>query len=233
MKSLGRIASITRFPVKSMRGERLEQVDLGAMGIAGDRRYAFVKSDDRGRFPWLTARDFSELVRWTARYENPENPGVGALTLTAPDGETFEVNDPRLVERLSEQSKKKVHLMQLGRGTYDAMPVSLLATNMSERLAAEHGSALDLRRFRINILVEATEGTEIDWVDQALNIGDTQLMVSSRIERCVMVTIDPDTAERNGDIIKTVARKFGNLIGVYASISRKGRIAVGDELTAV
>lgn len=232
MSSLGRIVAITRFPVKSMRGESLQRAELTWNGMSGDRRYAFIKSDDRTRFPWLTGRDFSDLVRWSARYENPETPGVGPMLIEASDGEQFEIADPRLAQRLADECGKRVHVMQLGRGTYDSMPLSLVATNIAERLEAEHGSPLDLRRFRINVHVEAASGTEIDWLDLSVDAGQTQLVVSSQIERCVMTTIDPDTAERDPAVMRLLARKFGNHIGVYASIARKGVIAVGDELTA-
>src|SRR5215212_6701244 len=56
------VASLYRFPVKSMAGEEIEQAKLYWHGIEGDRRQVFVKTRDLSSFPWLTARDVPELV---------------------------------------------------------------------------------------------------------------------------------------------------------------------------
>jgi hypothetical protein len=37
---IGSVAGLWRFPVKSMRGERLEQVEITPRGLVGDRAYA-------------------------------------------------------------------------------------------------------------------------------------------------------------------------------------------------
>jgi hypothetical protein len=54
---VGRVAGLWRFPVKSMAGEQLDEAELGWHGLAGDRRWAFVRGDTpRSGFPWLTIR---------------------------------------------------------------------------------------------------------------------------------------------------------------------------------
>ena len=44
MSIVGHVESLWRYPVKSMRGEQLEKVFLGFLGIYGDRLYAFQSS---------------------------------------------------------------------------------------------------------------------------------------------------------------------------------------------
>jgi uncharacterized protein len=41
MSIIGKIASLWRYPVKSMRGEEVDTVFLGFAGIYGDRFFAF------------------------------------------------------------------------------------------------------------------------------------------------------------------------------------------------
>ena len=68
----GVVVSIARYPVKSMGPEPLEEAELHWTWLHGDRQYAFVKAADTSDFPWLTARDLPSLVRFTARYADPE-----------------------------------------------------------------------------------------------------------------------------------------------------------------
>ena len=75
---IGIVASIARYPVKSMQAELLETAALHWPWLHGDRQYAFVKEADTSAFPWLTARDMPELVRFTARYERPGRPRLTA-----------------------------------------------------------------------------------------------------------------------------------------------------------
>ncbi|HYN26355.1 MAG TPA: MOSC N-terminal beta barrel domain-containing protein, partial [Pyrinomonadaceae bacterium] len=42
---VGSVAGLWRFPVKSMRGERIEQVELTGRGLVGDRAYALIDAD--------------------------------------------------------------------------------------------------------------------------------------------------------------------------------------------
>ena len=59
---IGHVEALFRYPVKSMRGERLEVTNLGWHGLDGDRRLAFRRMDDRSGFPWLTASKLSDLA---------------------------------------------------------------------------------------------------------------------------------------------------------------------------
>jgi len=63
--AIGHVEAIFRYPVKSMRGERLEVAHLGWHGVSGDRRFAFRRMDDRSGFPWLTASKLPDLLLFT------------------------------------------------------------------------------------------------------------------------------------------------------------------------
>ena len=76
---LGQIEAIFRYPVKSMRGEALNEATLGWHGLEGDRRLAFRRLGERGGFPWLTAGKLPDLVLFSPRDE---------LVLT-PDGQSL------------------------------------------------------------------------------------------------------------------------------------------------
>jgi uncharacterized protein len=231
--TLGRVLEITRYPVKSMAGERRAVAEIDWQGVEGDRQYGFVRRVNSTRFPWFTARDQSDLVRYRASYDDPDNPRTSPVTITTPDGARHSVNDPALVEALSAAAKQPLSLMQLGIGAYDLMPISIVTTASLANLNAAHGMPIDRRRFRANILVES-DFVESEWRGQRVQIGDgddsAELLMAYPAPRCAMITIDPDTAHRDANILRTVAQDFGNAFTMYASVARPGVIREGDLL---
>src|SRR5205823_14614345 len=72
MSLIGRIDSLWRYPVKSMRGEEMEEVFAGYPGVYGDRLFAFESSTGPRGFPFFTGRDQRQMIRYRARFRNPE-----------------------------------------------------------------------------------------------------------------------------------------------------------------
>lgn len=223
---LGRVASLHRYPVKSMRAEALEAAELGWTGVAGDRQYAFVRAADRSHFPWLTGRQMPGLVLHRACYAGDDPRG--AVRVVRPDGAELAVEDPALAAGLAETAGEPVRLMRLSRGTYDAMPVSVLTTAAAALVEQAHGAALGLARFRSNIVVESAPDAPADWSGAELAFGEARLRADCGIPRCAMITLDPDTAARDPAVLRTVAQRFGNLVGMYCSVAAPGVIRVGD-----
>lgn len=227
---IGHVAALNRFPVKSMAGEPLEVAEIDWQGVEGDRQYAFVQRANASRFPWLTGRNLSELVLHRARYADDKPPKFAPIEIKAPDGWRGPIGHPELAARLEAAAGCTLSLIQLGIGAFDAMPVSLSSTAGHAEVEAAHGTPLDPRRFRINIVIESAM-PERDWCGRTLAIGGdegTSLFVATGIDRCAMVTIDPDTADRDPSILRTVAQQFDNKYGVYSSVTRKGLVRIGD-----
>ena len=85
MHCVGTIRQLARYPVKSMRGEALSVTTLTLQGIPEDRRYAFVQAASRTDFPWLTARQLPELLRYKPAVEE-ESSGEIVVAVTTPSG---------------------------------------------------------------------------------------------------------------------------------------------------
>jgi uncharacterized protein YcbX len=187
-----------------MAGEPLEAVEVGWHGLEGDRRWAFLRDDvPRSGFPWLTIRQIPELL-----LHRPRIDGKRVLVRT-PEGEEVDILDLPLGRAL-----------KLDRGCFDTAPLSLTTT-------ASVGG-YDHRRFRPNFLIDS-DIDEAEWVGRELEIGGLRLRVTERDERCVVVNVDPDTAERDPSVLKAVAPCFG----VYGTPVREGRVAVGDAVVLV
>lgn len=235
-QDIGTVKQINRYPVKSFGGESLNQAELKWSGLDGDRQYAFYKEGDGSRFPWLTGRAVSALNTYTARFSEPENPRKSGVRVKA-GGEEYDLRDETLRTKLSQALGEEIRLIQIGRGIFDTMPVSVMATATPPLVEAAAGVPIDPRRFRANLIIETPPGEaarETHWVGGTLVFGDgpeaARLLVSAPIDRCVMITIDPDTGERNPKILRTVVEQFDNFIASRCSPSRLGTIRVGDRV---
>lgn len=229
---IGHIAALARFPVKSMGGEALDAAALGWSGIVGDRQWAFVKEPAHSRFPWFTGRDHSVMNAWRAAYAEGTDPKTETPLVTAPDGWTGGIDDPAVLVRLRRESGKGMNLMRLGRGAYDSLPLSIVTTAHHATVEAAHGGAIDPRRFRINLVMESDLPLR-EWAGRRLTIGGDdgpEIAVTAPIERCVMITIDPDTGERDPRMMGTVAQQFDNKYGMHANVVRPGVLRRGAEV---
>jgi hypothetical protein len=84
---IGYVEAIFRYPVKSMRGERLEVAELGWHGIDGDRRLAFRRMDDHSGMPWLTASKLPDLILYAPHRGEEGAQGELPTHVRTPDGE--------------------------------------------------------------------------------------------------------------------------------------------------
>src|SRR6266446_973865 len=71
VKTVGRVESLWRYPVKSMRGEELQEVFVGFPGLYGDRLYAFRNSAAPKGFPYLTGREQEVMLLYRPSYRQP------------------------------------------------------------------------------------------------------------------------------------------------------------------
>jgi uncharacterized protein YcbX len=234
LEAVGMVQAIYRYPVKSIGGESLPSASLRWSGLDGDRQYAFVREANRGRFPWLTGRELSALVTYKARFVEPENPRKSPVRVQA-GADDYDLYDDKLRERLAAESGEALRLIQIGRGIFDTMPVSVLTLPTLKQLEARSGQTMDVRRFRPNIVVAPmSETRETDWLGSTLVFGnpDTgpRLRAADPIARCSMVTIHPESAARDPSILRHVAESFDNKISVGCNPEALGTIAVGDRV---
>jgi uncharacterized protein YcbX len=226
MTDVGRVAALWRYPVKSMAAEPLTEVEVSWHGLAGDRRWAFVRGGlERSGFPWMTIRQRSNMGRYVPSFVDPSQPDASRTLVRTPAGDELEVVDPALAAELGDG----VRVIKQDRGVFDAMPLSLVSTQSVAALGALVGSELDPLRFRPNLLIEAAEPFEEEtWVGSVLRVGGMRMRVDQQDERCVIVNVDPVTSERNPAVLRAIARERATCTGVYGSTVAPGRVAVGD-----
>jgi len=242
-----------------MRGEELEGAYLGYSGVFGDRLYAFHDTAAPKGFPYLTGREQETMLLHVPRFRHKEQaakppnlaeaesiaPGLTplypspddfAVEVETPSGQVLAIDDPVLLQMLRDglDERHGLALLRSERAMTDCRPVSLFTLQTARQLEAELGIEIDKRRFRANIYADL--GSSIGFAENSL-VG-RQLRIGSRVviavldrdPRCKMITLDPDTAEPNPEILRTVARGHEGFAGVYGAVLVEGTIRPGDPI---
>jgi MOSC domain-containing protein len=227
MTVVGRVVALWRYPVKSMAPEVLDAAEVSWHGLAGDRRWAFIRDGQvRNGFPWLTIRDRPELAWYRPRCADPGRPDACPVLVRTPGGDELDVADPALAAEL----RPGVRVIRQNRGVFDTMPLSLLTTGSLAGLGRLAGTELVAGRFRPNLLVDAQgcDFPEDAWVGQVLRIGGLRMRVDQRDKRCLVVTVDPVTLGKEPAVLRAIARDRDGRFGVYGSTVEPGRVTIGD-----
>ena len=258
MSIIGKVDSLWRYPVKSMRGEELHEAFASYSGIYGDRVFAFRTSANHSGFPYFTAREQRRFLQYRPQFRYPDkaarpinlveaesrnaNPLLANLAelivdVETPDGKSLAIDDPALIEmlRANVDQKHQVTLMQSQRAMTDCRPVSLFSLQSAQQLAEETGIPVDKRRFRANVYADfgsAAKGfAENELVDRSIRIGSKVVItILERDARCVVITLDPDSGEQTPAILKKVAQAHDGMAGVYGAVVVEGLIQKGDSI---
>ena len=227
-----KVLQLWRYPVKSMAGEQVQVIDVGATGLEGDRRWGVVDLQT-GRV--LTARREKRLLFASAHLVAPDQ-----VEIRLPDGSLADdaalsrwLDRPVALERAGsvggtyenprdfENETDWVTWQGPPEAWHDSARVSLVSTATLDDW--------DLRRFRPNIVLEGHGEDAL--VGNRVEIGDVAMEITKQIDRCVMVTRAQPGIETDLDILRTINRTRNTHLAVGARISRPGQLAEGDELT--
>ena len=162
MSAIGRVESVWRYPVKSMRGEALPEIFAGFAGVYGDRIFAVKSSTARAAFPYWTARERHEMLLYRPRFRYPEKAAVPAnlaeaeeispllnpvaadpadlaLDVETPSGQLLAIDDPALLRQLgaSADDRHSLTLLRSDRAMTDCRPVSLFSLQTARQLREE------------------------------------------------------------------------------------------------
>ena len=235
---VGYVHELTRFPVKSMAGVPTDSAFLGWHGLQGDRRFAFRRLNDSSGFPWLSASRLPDLILYQplGLDESAEEPTP--THVRTPEGIELAIRSAELQESVAERLGSAVELMKLKHGIFDEASVSAINLATISAIAREAGQDLDTRRFRANIVIDAerTEAfLEDGWINGRLVFGNDDagpvVNVIMRDLRCVMINLDPNTAEQDPRVMKAAVRLNENNAGVYGTVARPGQISVGQSVS--
>jgi uncharacterized protein YcbX len=234
MIHVGYVRELVRYPVKSMAGVATQSAFLGWHGLQGDRRFAFRRLNDNSGFPWLTASRLPELLLYQpiGFDETAEEPAP--THVRTPEGVSLALGSAELQDSVSQKFGNPLELMKLKHGIFDDASVSVI------NLATIAAISREVGRFRANIVI-ATDSTdafsEDSWIGGRLVFGSDEtapvVSLTMRDLRCVMINLDPDTAEADARIMKAAVRLNQNNAGAYGTVARTGQISVGQPVSLI
>ena len=243
------VSSLWRYPVKSMQGQEVGELDFDSSGVAGDRAYGVLNTES-GTI--LSAKREGRLLEAAAEYRS------GVLIVTLPSGEEFR-HGTRLDDELSswlgyraalvsattfgvptfespedfERDDSQVVSWEGTRGCFvDESALHLLTSSELRRLSSERPELKwDVRRFRPNILVDDAEGNLDTSPQRRIQIGEVVIEITKPCSRCVMTTRpQPGGLDRQLDVLRHVSRHHEGNVGTRATVVRLGAVREGDEV---
>ncbi|MDQ0272911.1 MOSC domain-containing protein [Cytobacillus purgationiresistens] len=238
MQLIGHVGKILRYPVKSLGGESVSSARVMYYGMYGDRSHTILDESRQGKY--LTITQFQEMVKYKARFIGEESADrYPAVEIITPDGKVFVWEDEEWRKELESKSKRRLSYKQYSPahvpiGAIEEEPLLVVSDASLKSLSEMTGKQLiDEQRFRPNILLDLIDKTpflEEEWVTKHLTIGEVEIQVDRFCERCMIITVDPQTGERDANVHKQVIRHRKNNFGVYASVIKTGSIHIGDEV---
>lgn len=247
-----KIVELWRYPVKSMLGEPLEEAQIGANGVSGDRRRAVV---DTATGVSLSAKRYGQLLTCRARTVD------GEVVIDFCDGSQYAAGSEQASQALSELLKRNVMVQTLQEGQtvrhefpgdppsgegdpfiwepglkafFDRAPLHLMTTATLRAFArAQPGIQFDQARFRPNFLVETVEEgfVEDGWVGGTVSLGPVSCLVLDRKPRCVMITRRQGQLPKDINVMKTVVKANQGNGGIELRALDSGTITIGDPVT--
>lgn len=246
-------------PVKGLRLQQRDEVELTADGVPGDR--AFFLVDERDAM--VSATRVGPLVAVVPEHD----AAAGTLSLRLPDGSevagTVELGEPEDVRfgglglrarpvlgafsaALSDHCGRPLRMFAMpperpGVDRGRAGGATLLSVASVHRLGeqAGNGQPVDPRRFRMTFGVDGLEAHEEDgWIGRQVEVGDALVRVLGNVGRCALTTRQPDTGVVDFKTLHHIRAYRGQLpttepmpFGVYGAVERPGRVRVGDAVT--
>ncbi len=251
-----RIESLYRYPVKGLTPETLAQARLTpGRCIPWDRAFALKQGDavlDEANPAWIPKMNFMCLAKNpnTAALQTRFDEQTGTLNVNGPEGtlsaSPFTPEGQAALAsyftaflgpeaRFGEQGEAPQFHFFPGHSFCDhqTQVISLIGLSSLAALEQAVGAERDKRRFRANIYIEGSEPwAEFSWLGRRLAIGEVEMLVQDKIDRCPATMVNPDTAARDANPVKELRAHFGHIeMGIFAEVTKGGEIRPGDTIT--
>ena len=211
------VAGLWRYPIKTLAGEPLTEAELGPNGIPGDRGVVVL-----GPEGVRTSRRHHRLLGLRGT--------LGADGWPLVNGHPWDSREALALVKAAAGDDAWLEAVDAGEA-FDVLPL-LVATD-----GAVTAFGRDIRRLRPNILIRGVTGLdERSWPGAELHVlgqGDAIVRLDSLRGRCPMTTVDPDTLDRDPEVLRDIGRRFGGRLALNADVTRGGIVRVGDAVSLV
>lgn len=210
------VSQMWRYPVKSLKGERLQQAEITVNGVPGDREIVVVRALN-GRI--LTSRVKPGMLGLQGGIGRDGIPTVSGLRWDSPEA----------LELVAKAAGENVSLERLpAPWAFDVLPLLVATDGAAQYLNIDH------RRLRPNIfLTDVPDLEERSWPGKILAIGNVRIRMEQLRDRCVMTTYDPDTLRQDPSVLMRIVRELGGSTALDSSVITGGTLRVGDSAEIV
>lgn len=225
--TVGAVAMLRRYPVKSMLGEDVAELVIAEGGVAGDRALALLDAETGRVATAKHPRLWRGLLQFTATLDGTGVHITGSdgsavedvdrelsaalgrevhLAGTRPVGAVVERPDPEDVLAHGVEADVPYGTLEIAQGStgttfVDYAPVHLITTATLERIGAE------AVRYRPNLVVATPTGmpyAENDWVGREITVGEVRLRGILPTPRCSVPTLEHGPLPRAAHAVRTV-----------------------------
>lgn len=245
------VAQLYRYPVKGLNAEPLDAVDLApGVGMPQDRRFAIARAAtdvDPAAPRWLPRSKFvvllseASLARLRCRFDDAtctlelRSPAAAPVQACVQSDADRRRLDDFLNAAIDTRDHGRARLVECGTLSFTDIPencLSLVNLETIRDLERTMGATLHPLRFRANVYVTGLRAwQEMSWLGQDISLGGARLRIASQIPRCATTHVNPETADRDLNVLKALKRAYGHHdLGVYAEVMAAGRVAIGDAL---
>jgi uncharacterized protein YcbX len=250
------VAWISFCPVKGLALQQLDECELTAAGVAGDRQFFLVDENDR----LVNSKGLGILQQIVPRYDE----SADLLALTFPDGKTVaehvscngavearfwgttvrvRVVEGPWSEAISELAGRGLRLVRAPGPAPDRLrsgAATLLGTGSLRAMGRMLGvDDVDGRRFRMNFGIDGlNEHEEDEWLGRRVRLGETVVVPQGNVGRCAVTTQNPDTGAPDLDTLNALAAYRDDVesteplpFGIYVAVAEPGRVRVGDDVS--
>lgn len=245
----GRVTDIWRHPIKSHGREQLESVTLEiGKTLPFDRHWAVAHERSKADgSKWISCGHFCRvakipaLMAITSKFDEItgtvelKHPDLGSLTFN-PDTD----EDQFLTWITPIVPPNTLQPTRLVRADGDAFtdsdfPSVTLCNHASHRAVEQRvGKPLSRHRWRGNVWIEGlAPWEEFDWDGKQVRIGEVVLSIRERTDRCKSTHANPDTGERDADILSALDSWGHQDFSVRAEVIQGGRISTNDPVERI
>jgi uncharacterized protein YcbX len=224
------VSQLWRYPVKSLRGEKLESATFEPGGIPLDRSHAVIDSDARRLGKPLTGRLQKRLLGYASSVR------AGRVMVRTPSGLECGVDERSWIDELEREIGATATIQSFVEPVHDDSDVLVLNAASVRVLSEEYGAAVDPMRFRANVILDGPDARpfeETGWTSGTFAVGDALMEVMYPCERCVVTTIDPSSLAIDPAFLRLIVEKHDARFGVYFRVVRGGIVKPGDAWRAV
>ncbi|WP_137390102.1 MOSC domain-containing protein [Rhodoligotrophos defluvii] len=239
--TIGRVQTIWRYPVSSLGGESLDEAELDATGVVGDRLWGIVDAETGA-----IAKPEAEK-RWRVTPEVLARLSASEIEVQIPGGDWMRARSDAAEHALADHFGFPVKLKRHGPAfaspdtvepRYRRSPIHLITSASLEALKSIlPDSVIDPRRFRPNLVItlpdDAPGFAEGKWMRREIRIGPVRLYVNEPCDRCAFTMLGQRDIPFDKAVLPAISAMNGKSFGIYCAVLEGGRIAAGDPVEVI